>query len=115
MPNSAQQSSSLTPNASAAKSTAPTPLRCFTGAIIAAPLAFALYRLTLVIVHSFANKPLPSQNELATKLAILVRTLVIGMSALGMGIFAIAALGLFALGIQLLLKRDAATPEEPQN
>ncbi len=75
-------------------------------------MAFVLYRLTLSIVHSFANKPLPTQNALAAKLAVLVRTLVIGMSALGMSIFAIAALGLLALGIQLLLQQKASSPED---
>jgi hypothetical protein len=39
-----------------------------------------------------------------------VRTLVVGLSALGTGIFGLAALGLLGLGIQLLLRRGDAPP-----
>jgi hypothetical protein len=80
-------------------------LRCFTGATIAGGLAYALYLLTLSIVQSFANTPLPSgDNYIATNIAIAVRTLVMGVSALGTGVFGIAALGLIALGIQLVVQ-----------
>ncbi|WP_416666436.1 DUF3082 domain-containing protein [Egbenema bharatensis] len=83
----------------------PTPLRCFTGAMIAGGLTYAMYSLTMSIAETFANKPLPSGNYLATNIAVAVRTLVTGMSALGTGIFGIAALGLMALGIQLLVQQ----------
>ena len=83
----------------------PTPLRCFTGAVIAGGIAFVLYSLTSSIVQTFANKPLPSGSYLATNIAVAVRTLVMGMSALATGIFGIAALGLVALGIQLLVQQ----------
>lgn len=83
----------------------PTPLRCFTGALIAGGLAFALYRLTQSVVATFADKPLPSGNYIATNIAVAVRTLVMGMMALGTGIFGIAALGLVALGIQLVVQQ----------
>lgn len=85
--------------------TPPTPLRCFTGALIAGGLGFAMYNLTTSIAQTFASKPLPSGNYLATNIAVAVRTLVTGMSALGTGIFGIAALGLTALGIQLLVQQ----------
>jgi hypothetical protein len=83
----------------------PTPLRCFTGAVIAGGMATALYFLTASIAETFASKPLPSGNYLATNIAVAVRTLVVGMSSLGTGIFGIAALGLVALGIQLLVQQ----------
>ena len=83
----------------------PTPLRCFIGALIASGFATALYSLTQSIIRAFANKPLPSGNVTATNIAIAVRTLVMGMSALATAIFAIAAVGLVALGIQLLVKQ----------
>ncbi|PSB04622.1 DUF3082 domain-containing protein [filamentous cyanobacterium CCP1] len=83
----------------------PTPLRCFTGAMIAGGMAFVMYSLTTSIVQTFASKPLPSGNYLATNIAVAVRTLVMGMSALGTGIFGIAALGLAALGVQLLVQQ----------
>lgn len=82
------------------------PLRCFTGATIAGGLAYGLYALTLSIVQKFAHTPIPSgDNYIATNIAIAVRTLVMGMSALGTGVFAIAALGLVALGIQLVVQQ----------
>ncbi|NET51629.1 MAG: DUF3082 domain-containing protein, partial [Merismopedia sp. SIO2A8] len=69
-----------------------TPLRCFTGALISAPLAFALYALTLSISQTFAAKPLTSSSTMAIRISIMVRTLVMGMSALGTAIFAFTTL-----------------------
>lgn len=102
-PNSTLPSDSLSESQSAA--TLPGPLRCFGGAIVAGAIAFALYLLTSSIAQTFANKPLPSGNATAINIAIAVRTLVVGMSALGTGIFGLAALGLAALGVQILVKR----------
>jgi len=87
----------------------PTPLRCFTGSLIAGGLATALYSLTQSIIQAFAHKPLPSGNVTTTNIAVAVRTLVMGMSALATAIFAIAAVGLVALGIQLLVKQFRQT------
>ncbi|MDX2213500.1 MAG: DUF3082 domain-containing protein [Oculatellaceae cyanobacterium bins.114] len=86
----------------------PTPLRCFIGASIAGGLGTALYFLTISIAQTFATKPLPSGNAVAVNIAIAVRTLVVGMSTLATSVFAIATLGLVALGIQLLFKREQA-------
>ncbi len=83
----------------------PTPLRCFMGAAIASGIGSALYFLTLSIMQSFADKPLPTGNRIAVNIGTAVRTLVIGMSTLATAIFAIAAVGLVALGIQLLIKQ----------
>ncbi len=85
--------------------TPPTPLRCFTGAAISGGIAYALYLLTQSIITAFGNKPVPTGNYIATNIAVAVRTLVMGMSALATGIFAIATLGLIALGIQLLVQQ----------
>ncbi|MBE9182174.1 DUF3082 domain-containing protein [Oculatella sp. LEGE 06141] len=78
----------------------PTRLRCFTGALISGVIAFVLYLLTQSIVHTFADKPLPTSNITAINIAVAVRTLVMGMSTLATAIFGIAALGLTALGIR---------------
>jgi hypothetical protein len=83
----------------------PTPLRCFTGSAIATGFAYMLYLLTQSIVTSFAAKPLSSTNMLAARIGAAVRTLIVGISTLGTGIFAIAAIGLLALGIQLVFKQ----------
>ncbi|MEM9214248.1 MAG: DUF3082 domain-containing protein [Cyanobacteria bacterium P01_F01_bin.150] len=81
-----------------------TPIRCFTGALISAPIGYALYLLTLSISQTFASKPMTASSTLAIRISIMVRTLVMGMSALGTTIFVFTTLGVIALGIQLLIK-----------
>lgn len=94
-----------------------TPLRCFTGALTAGTFSLLAYKLTLSIATSFANKPVISSNPAVVNISAAVRTLVIGMVALGACVFGIAALGLAALGIQLLFQKKPtsttkATPDE---
>ena len=91
---------------------APSPLRCLGGSIVAGGIAIVLYRLTSAIAIAFASKPLHTDNFTTQRISAAVRTLVVGLSSLGTGIFSLAAFGLFALGIQLLLRRskDNATP-----
>ena len=94
------------PNPAPIEEKAPaTPLRCFTGALTAGVFSLLAYRLTISIATSFANKPVISDNPAVVNISAAVRTLVIGMVALGAGVFGIAALGLAALGIQLLLQK----------
>lgn len=88
-----------------------TPVRCFTGALISAPISYGLYLLTLSISQTFASKPMTSSSMLAVRISIMVRTLVMGMSALGTTIFAFTTLGVIALGIQLLIKSWIGKPE----
>lgn len=88
-----------------------TPMRCFTGALISAPMAYALYLLTVSISQTFASKPMTSNSMMAIRISIMVRTLVMGMSALGTAIFAFTTLGVTALGIQLLIKSWMGKPE----
>ena len=82
-----------------------TPLRCFTGSLTAGAFSLLAYRLTTSIATSFANKPVTSSNPAVVNISAAVRTLVVGIVALGAGVFGIAALGLAALGIQLLVKK----------
>ena len=89
-----------------------TPLRCFTGALSASVFSLLAYRLTLSIAESFANKPVISSNPAVVNISAAVRTLVVGMAALGAGIFGIAALGLTALGIQLLVQSFRRSRQE---
>lgn len=86
-----------------------TPLRCFTGALTAGAFSLLAYRLTLSVATSFANKPVTSSNPAVVNISAAVRTLVVGMVALGASVFGIAALGLAALGIQLLFKKFQKT------
>ncbi|HLO49774.1 MAG TPA: DUF3082 domain-containing protein [Kamptonema sp.] len=80
-------------------------LRCITGSLIAGAFASGLYLLTASIAQTFASKPTHSDNITVIKIASAVRTLVVGMAALGTGVFALAALGLMGLAIQLLIQR----------
>lgn len=91
---------------------APSPVRCIGGSIVAGAIAVVLYRLTSAIAIAFATKPLQTDNFTTQRISAAVRTLIIGLSSLGTGIFALAAFGLFALGIQLLIQRpkEQATP-----
>lgn len=92
-----------------------TPLRCFIGALIAGGLTIALYFLTSSIAQTFAAKPLPTSSTVAINIAVAVRTLVIGVSALGTGVFGLVAVGLVALGIQLIIQRPHHPPTPPTN
>lgn len=83
----------------------PTPLRCLTGALMAGGIAFALYSLTASIAYSFASKPIHSNNPAVVNIASAVRTLVVGIAALGTGIFGVVAVGLIALAIQLSIQQ----------
>ncbi len=94
------------------KKVSATPLRCFTGALSAGVFALLAYRLMQSIAESFANKPVVSSNPTVINISAAVRTLVVGMAALGAGIFGIAALGLAALGVQLLFQSFRHTDEE---
>lgn len=85
---------------------ATTPLRCLSGAAIAGSLGTALYFLTCNIANTFAAKPLPTVNATAMNLSVAVRTLVVGVATLGTAVFAIAAVGLLALAVQLQFTRQ---------
>jgi hypothetical protein len=84
---------------------APTPARCLSGASISGVLAVGLYFLTSAIATAFAHTPVSTKNMFAVKIAIAVRTLVIGVSTLATGIFSLVTLGLIALAIQLIIKK----------
>ncbi|WP_353929664.1 DUF3082 domain-containing protein [Okeanomitos corallinicola TIOX110] len=83
----------------------PTPLRCITGAVMSGGFAFAMYSLMIAIATTFANKPIHSDNQVVINIGSAVRTLVVGVVALGTGIFGIVTLGLLALAIQLLIQQ----------
>ncbi|BAT54216.1 hypothetical protein NOS3756_31820 [Nostoc sp. NIES-3756] len=83
----------------------PTPLRCITGAAMSGGLGYALYLLMISIATTFAKKPIHSDNQLVISLTSAVRTLVVGIVALGTGIFGIVTIGLLALAVQLLIQQ----------
>lgn len=85
--------------------TPPTPLNCLTGAVMAGGIAIALYSLTASIAQTFAAKPIHSNNPAVVNIASAVRTLVVGITALGTGIFGLVAIGLVALAVQILIQQ----------
>ncbi|MFM5888014.1 MAG: DUF3082 domain-containing protein [Dolichospermum sp.] len=94
-----------TPSADISTQVPPTPLRCLTGAIMSGGFAFAAYSLMISIATTFALKPIHSDNQMVINIGSAVRTLVVGVVALGMGIFGLVALGLLALAIQLIIQQ----------
>lgn len=103
------------PAVQSSESVPPTPVRCIGGSIVAAGIAVLLYMLTSSIAHTFAAKGIHSDNFTAQRIAAAVRTLVIGLSALGTGIFGLAAVGLLGLGVQLLVQRFRGESVPPAN
>ncbi|MEH1941387.1 MAG: DUF3082 domain-containing protein [Nostoc sp.] len=95
----------LTPQTDIKIQAAASPLRCLIGAIISGGMGYAMYSLMIAIATNFASKPLHSINPLVIKISSAVRTLVVGVVALGSGIFSIVAIGLLALGVQLLVQQ----------
>lgn len=85
------------------------PLNCLIGSIVAGGLAYAIFNLMNAIAISFASKPITTSNEVVFRITIAVRTLVVGMTALGTGIFGLVAVGLFGLMIQTLIQKKASS------
>ena len=84
-----------------------TPLRCLVGAVLSGALAWGLSGLTTAIAVSFATKPLLSDNLMVQRIGAAVRTLVLGVAALGTFIFGFVAIGLILLSLQLLFQGKA--------
>ncbi|MGB3403532.1 MAG: DUF3082 domain-containing protein [Microcoleaceae cyanobacterium] len=81
------------------------PFRCLTGSLISSCFAIASYLLTSSVAQTLAQTPIRSGNQYAMQIASAVRTLVIGMCALGTGVFTIAAVGLLALMVQIMIQK----------
>jgi hypothetical protein len=96
----------ITPQIDSTEQVPPTPLRCVTGAVISGGLGWAMYSLMIAIATTFAAKPIHSDHPLVINIGSAVRTLVVGIVALGTGIFSLVAVGLLALTVQLLIQRS---------
>lgn len=77
---------------------------------MAGGMGTALYSITAAIAQNFASKPVHSNNPAVVNITAAVRTLVVGIAALGTGIFGIVAIGLVALAIQLSIQKITRTP-----
>jgi len=82
-----------------------TPLRCFLSSCVSGVIAFGAYSLLHSITQTYAAKAITSTNPVVINLTTAVRTLVMGIVALGTGVFSLATVGLFLLGIQLAIQR----------
>ncbi len=79
--------------------------QAFLGSGIASAMALTMYRILSSVALTFASKPVTSDNVTVINLSAAVRTLVMGVFALGTGVFSIVALGLMLLALQMLLYR----------
>lgn len=91
----------------------PSPIRCWSGTLVAGGMSYVALLLTQNVVASFASKP-ATGNQLALQIASTVRTLVMGVFTMATGIFGIIAVGLFLLGVKSLLT-PKATPETSES
>ena len=88
-----------------------TTLRAWSGAFMSGTIAVLMYKLTYSIAMSFATHPSTASSQMAQRISAAVRTLVVGLTTMATGLFAIATLGLFLLGIKLLFEKKTETPE----
>ncbi len=105
----------LTPKPQPPTPSQPGALRCATGSLVAGAMASACYFLTSSIGQTFASKPVHSDNITVLNIASAVRTLVVGVSALATGVFALASLGLMALAVQILIQQLGKQPAPPED
>ena len=87
------------------ETTLPSPLRCWTGSLIAGVMSFALYIMTINIATTFATNPMGHKTTMAVNIATALRTLVVGSTALGTAVLGIISVGLIALGVQVALTK----------
>lgn len=104
-PNASSSKNTPAPSVGAEGKKSVTPLSCFSGALMAGVLGMLCYRMMVAIATTFAAKPVVSDNTVVLNISVAVRTLVVGIVALGAGVFGITAVGLFLLGIQTLIKK----------
>ncbi|MEL6494014.1 MAG: DUF3082 domain-containing protein [Cyanobacteria bacterium J06623_7] len=81
-----------------------TPWRCFSAASLSGGIAYLCYLMFTSIVHTYAAKAVTSSNPIVVNLTAAVRTMVMGIVALGTGVFAVVAVGLLLLGIQVTIQ-----------
>jgi hypothetical protein len=81
-----------------------TPLSAWSGSLISGTIAILLYKLTTSIALSYLTHPSAATSQIAQRISAAVRTLVVGLSSLATGLFAIAALGLVLLGFKILFQ-----------
>jgi hypothetical protein len=89
----------------------PSPFKNLTGAAIAATLATGLYSFTNMVAHKLASAPLQTTNNLANRVATLVRTLLLAIGTGATMIFAVIAIGLVLLTIKQVFAAIFSKPQ----
>ena len=79
----------------------PSPLSCLTGSLVAGTMSIATYTMTIKIATTFAAHPMTQKTTMAVNIASALKTLVVGATAMGTGIFGIISIGLIGLAIQV--------------
>ncbi|MEM1366572.1 MAG: DUF3082 domain-containing protein [Cyanobacteria bacterium P01_H01_bin.15] len=86
--------------------------RYLSASLISLACAWVFYQLLTAIATSFANHPITDASYVVRNLTTVVRTLVLGLAAMGTGVFGLVGLGLFAYAIQVLLGPSDPRPTE---
>ncbi|MGL5080892.1 MAG: DUF3082 domain-containing protein [Microcoleaceae cyanobacterium] len=81
-----------------------TPFNCFSNGVVLGAIATALYFLTRSVIEVYAHKPVYSDNAVAIRMSVAVKTVVVGLCMMGTAVFGFIALGLVLLGIKLLIQ-----------
>jgi Protein of unknown function (DUF3082) len=81
-----------------------TPMRCFTGSSISGVFAIGSYLLTKSVILTYSNMPVKFNNAMAIRIATTVRTLIMGITTMATFVFVMVTIGLFALGIKLVIE-----------
>jgi Protein of unknown function (DUF3082) len=84
----------------------PSPLNCLTGSLIAGIMSIGMYTMTVRIATTFAAHPMIQKSTMAVNIASALKTLVVGATALGTGIFGIISIGLVGLAIQVAFSKQ---------
>jgi hypothetical protein len=84
----------------------PSPLSCLTGSLIAGTMSIAMYTMTVKIATTFATHPMIQKTTMALNIASALKTLVVGATALGTGIFGLISIGLVGLAIQVAFSKQ---------
>jgi hypothetical protein len=105
-PNSSAPSTDLS-------STLPGVWQCLGGSVVSGAIAVGFYRLTLAIAQYFVARAPHTDNITILNISVALRTFIVGLSALGTGIFGLVSLGLLGLGMQVLLRGRSQTPIAP--
>jgi Protein of unknown function (DUF3082) len=64
-------------------------------------MSIGMYNVTVRIATTFAAHPMVQKTTMAVNIASALKTLVVGATALGTGIFGIISIGLIGLAIQV--------------